>query len=379
MVNRIQKSALTHYCRGFALLAFFSISVTNSYAQWDGSGISTSTTSSNVGIGYPMVHDARLKLLTVSDPLSLRPASSSLDVIPGVVIQREFYTRPNTGLRPASILEIWKQNYAGLFAPSGPNELKFVVDGEGNVGVNKEPTTTFDVGGDANIDGTLYARGNASPTTSADALIVSGNITFTRPLDQQYRNVRARTNEGSLVILANTSGEDGPSIALNGRSNTTFSTPGAVAFSSYGSGSSLGYAFNNYDPAASSWTTSMSISCDGKVAIGPSGMTTPGSYKLYVKDGILTERIKVALSSDPGNWADFVFADDYKLRSLDAVESFIKENKHLPEIPSTAEVHKEGLDLAQMDAKLLQKIEELTLYVIQQQKEIDKLKKGSRK
>jgi hypothetical protein len=93
-----------------------------------------------------------------------------------------------------------------------------------------------------------------------------------------------------------------------------------------------------------------------------------------VEDGILTERIKVALPSDPTNWSDFVFADDYKLRSLDEVEDFIKENKHLPEIPSTEEVHKEGLDLAQMDAKLLQKVEELTLYVIQQQKEIDYLK-----
>lgn len=113
---------------------------------------------------------------------------------------------------------------------------------------------------------------------------------------------------------------------------------------------------------------------DGYLRIG-NGVSLPSGYKLYVEDGILTEKVKVALSSDPTNWSDFVFDENYDLRPLSDVEKFIKKNKHLPEIPSTEEVHKEGLDLAQMDAKLLQKVEELTLYVIQQQKEINELKK----
>ncbi|MBN8671848.1 MAG: hypothetical protein J0L80_14240 [Chitinophagales bacterium] len=113
---------------------------------------------------------------------------------------------------------------------------------------------------------------------------------------------------------------------------------------------------------------------DGQLRIGTS-VSMPSGYKLYVQDGILTEKVKVALSSDPTNWSDFVFDETYELRPLSEVEKFIQKNKHLPEIPSTAEVHKEGLDLAQMDAKLLQKVEELTLYIIQQQKEINNLKK----
>lgn len=104
-----------------------------------------------------------------------------------------------------------------------------------------------------------------------------------------------------------------------------------------------------------------SLSDNGKV---------PDGYKLFVQEGILTEKIKVATISG-GNWADYVFADDYKLRDLDEVETFIKDNKHLPEIPSAKEVEKNGLDLVQMDAKLLQKVEELTLYVIEQNKRID--------
>jgi hypothetical protein len=69
-------------------------------------------------------------------------------------------------------------------------------------------------------------------------------------------------------------------------------------------------------------------------------------------------------------WLDYVFEPTFKLHSLKKVENFIKANKHLPDVPSTADVTKNGLDLAETQALLLQKIEELTLYVIRQQKEI---------
>lgn len=104
----------------------------------------------------------------------------------------------------------------------------------------------------------------------------------------------------------------------------------------------------------------------GKIVMG--NVTTPGNYKLYVQSGILTERLKLAVSSDVVNWADFVFAKEYKLRPLSEVEDFVKANKHLPEIPSAEEVYTNGIDVAQMDAKLLQKIEELTLYIIELEK-----------
>lgn len=74
-------------------------------------------------------------------------------------------------------------------------------------------------------------------------------------------------------------------------------------------------------------------------------------------------------------WADFVFDSDYKLKSLHELEGFIEANNHLPDMPSEQEVLKNGINLAEMNAKLLQKIEELTLYVIEQQKEIENLKK----
>jgi len=111
-----------------------------------------------------------------------------------------------------------------------------------------------------------------------------------------------------------------------------------------------------------------------KVLIGDANLySMPNGYNLFVQDGILTEKIKVANHSS-SDWSDFVFDKNYNLPSLQYVEKYIQENKHLPEIPSAKEVATDGIDLAQMDAKLLQKIEELTLYMIDQKKEIAALK-----
>lgn len=109
----------------------------------------------------------------------------------------------------------------------------------------------------------------------------------------------------------------------------------------------------------------------GKVLIG--NASTPGNYKLYVEQGILTERVKVALKST-SYWADYVFAPDYKLMPLSEVEAFVKEHRHLPNVPSAEEVVKDGIDVATMDAKLLEKIEELTLYMLQLKQENEALK-----
>jgi hypothetical protein len=106
------------------------------------------------------------------------------------------------------------------------------------------------------------------------------------------------------------------------------------------------------------------------------GATIPvgSTYKMAIAGGIITEKVRVA-TNGTAFWADFVFDKNYHLRPLSEVESYIKINKHLPEIPSTDEVTKNGIDLAETQALLLQKVEELTLYVIQQNKKIEGLEK----
>ncbi len=120
------------------------------------------------------------------------------------------------------------------------------------------------------------------------------------------------------------------------------------------------------------------IGNNGNVGIGLDGysdyniLRNSTSSKLWVKGGITTTEVWVKLAVD---WSDFVFDKDYHLRPLSEVESFIKENGHLPEIPDAAEVAEKGINVGEMDAKLLQKIEELTLYVIEQQKQIEEQQK----
>ncbi|MEZ2444933.1 hypothetical protein AB6805_24570 [Chitinophaga sp. RCC_12] len=102
------------------------------------------------------------------------------------------------------------------------------------------------------------------------------------------------------------------------------------------------------------------------------GTLTPNNYKLAVEGTLGARRIKV---TQQANWADFVFHPEYKLPSLHEVETFITKNGHLPEIPTAADVKENGVDVGEMNKLLLQKVEELTLYLIQQQKEIDELKR----
>ncbi len=117
---------------------------------------------------------------------------------------------------------------------------------------------------------------------------------------------------------------------------------------------------------------------DQKVGMGIDPTITnsfPNGYRLYVKDGILTEKLKIAVFGT-ANWSDFVFADDYQLRPLSEVEAFIQANKHLPDVPSAQTLVDEGgVDVQSMLAKQMQKIEELTLYIIAQDKKIQALEK----
>lgn len=98
------------------------------------------------------------------------------------------------------------------------------------------------------------------------------------------------------------------------------------------------------------------------------GTQNPGNYRLAVNGAIRAKEIVVE-----SGWADFVFADDYRLRSLSEVETHIDTHGHLPEIPSAATVAKEGVRVGEMESKLLQKIEELTLYMIDVNKRVAEL------
>ncbi len=112
----------------------------------------------------------------------------------------------------------------------------------------------------------------------------------------------------------------------------------------------------------------MTITANGNVGINT---TAPGAYQLAVEGTIGARAIEVKATA----WADFVFDKNYKLRPLKEVEDSINANKHLPGVPSEEQVKKDGINVANMNAILLQKIEELTLYAIEQNKRMEAIEK----
>ncbi|GAB3959090.1 hypothetical protein GCM10028805_54540 [Spirosoma harenae] len=133
----------------------------------------------------------------------------------------------------------------------------------------------------------------------------------------------------------------------------------------------LGSTTSSLRVGADSWSVSgdqLQNTNSGSVVIGKS-LSVPAGYKLVVEQGILTERVKVAVKNT-SEWSDYVFKPGYSLKPLSEVEQYIAKHEHLPGIPSATEMVKQGNDLHQTDAKLLAKIEELTLYSIQQDKKI---------
>ena len=100
------------------------------------------------------------------------------------------------------------------------------------------------------------------------------------------------------------------------------------------------------------------------------GTTANPSYKLSVNGNIRSKEVVVEIG-----WADYVFNKKYKLKPLIEVEKFIEQNKHLPGIPSAAAIEKNGLNLGDTQKKMMEKIEELTLYIIQLNKRIEELEK----
>ena len=108
----------------------------------------------------------------------------------------------------------------------------------------------------------------------------------------------------------------------------------------------------------------------GNVSVGVSAV--PAGYRFAVGGGIIAEKLKLKLQS--ALWPDYVFDSLYQLPSLTDLAGYIKKYKHLPGIPSALEADKAGIDILVMNTQLLQKIEELTLYILAMNSEIEKLK-----
>lgn len=268
---------------------------------------------------------------------------------------------------------------SGLAIPTGVNNvgigtnvLKVATSGWGNAGF-----------GYFSLASTTTGAGNLAIGGSAMRYGTTGNFNVAIGL-----NAALNTNSDNNVAIGrdafrtNVSGQNNVAIGYLAGRNATGS---ANVFIGYGAGFSE--TGNNKLYIATSATPTPLIYGDFNaeyVTIGDvtpelrtqgvSNNTTTEGYRLLVKGGILTEKVKVALAQVGTDWADYVFEDSYKLMPLAEVESFTKANKHLPNVPSAEEMINSGLDVAQSSKMFMEKIEELTLYIIELNKEIQELK-----
>ena len=238
------------------------------------------------------------------------------------------------------------------------NTKRVAIDNNGLVGIaNAAPTCRLDVTG-SSIFGGMVARFKNVSSNYATFFTTQGCAGCYNPLTLAndngiyFDNGTAGNTPGGGLVIAPWNNTGGSGMRIDGLTgNVSVGTASAPA----------------------------KLTVNGNVLIGdPATVTMPAGYKMYVQTGILTEKVKVALVGT-SDWADYVFEKNYELKSLEEVKAFIEKNKHLPGVPSAAElVEQGGIDLAKMDAKLMEKIEELTLYILELHKEIEQLKKENK-
>lgn len=234
----------------------------------------------------------------------------------------------------------------------------------GDLFLNSESSGTGNTFLNANNAG-FVGVGTSSPS---QRLHVNGSLGVTG-------SIKGLETNGSLDVYAASYVHDGSYLQLFGKDHS--SVPGQVwitsGYNANGSGSDDAIVFGTKQNDQSNnfvRNEHMVIHADGRVKIGAEPV--PTGYKLAVEEGIITEKVKVAVAGTT-DWSDYVFADDYKLMPLQDLRAYVAENKHLPGVPSAEEVVNQGLDLGKMDAKLLEKVEELTLYIIELEAKVNAL------
>jgi len=202
----------------------------------------------------------------------------------------------------------------------------------------------------------LDVRGNIY--TNSSVLVDGGRIGINTTTPQNRLHIVENTNTASLVLESNGTGLG------SGMYFKNTAASGRI----YGLYASSTGNFTITDATASS--DRLFINASGNIGINTHNVSDV-NYRFFVEGAIRARKITV----DHLVWPDTVFSNTYLLPPLSEIEKFILQNRHLPGVPSAAEVEKTGIDLGDNQAILLKKIEELTLYIIQQQKEIDALKK----
>jgi len=259
-------------------------------------------------------------------------------------IRLEFYTTPIGTTTPIRSFQIdhdgTLQSYGNVIIGTNPKFKTLTING--SLIATLSATLGATITKSLTVNGEINSNGNAS-LGSLDVLSFHAGNCSSSILNYSttYTGFNAVRNNAAGTFTLNSDG------AHNGGSIFYSTILGDMVFSSVPS---------NASPNVSQTVNDQYVYSNASLRITP---TTVIAKEIQVKTSV---------------WADYVFKKDYKLRPLHEVEKYIDANSHLPEVPSEAEVMEKGINVSEMNATLLKKVEELTLYMIQQQKEIEALK-----
>lgn len=251
--------------------------------------------------------------------------------------------------------------------------INFKMENKENGGINFQTGGTyFSMNGAINRIGFGGGFFNSTPEYASTNIIHNGDnglFIQTQASNKYGLSIRSQALTDNAIQVMGTTGTAATfNVKSSGQTSlfTTNITGTSNAFS-------IGSTTQDYFSVKGSGL--VSINYTGAAATDNIFVVSNASQKLLQlsNNGLLRLR-KVRVDSD--TWADFVFDEDYKLMPLDELKSYLTINNHLPNVPSTSQVQEEGIDLAEMNKTLLQKVEELTLYILQQQEEIEAIKKS---
>ena len=282
----------------------------------------------------------------------------------------------------ANGVNIGSDGYLGLAYNLTTGTHNIVVTPSNNIGIGTtNPINKMDISGNLGILGGNALRfynsaNNAWATIQFDGTNLNENYTFNinNNLYTSGNVGIGTTSPGSKLQIGNYFQLDGNSsnmgmLGFNRNINT-----GAILNSSYGAfqlQNCVGQLQLEVWSSSGSLVTIHKFNNDGTVTLGGSLSGTNASFN----GNTTTKKLIVTQTG----WADYVFKPSYKLRSLSEVEVFIKVNKHLPEIPSAMQIEEKGIDVGETQKLLLLKVEELTLYMIEMKKEMEKRSTESKK
>ncbi|UOQ52527.1 hypothetical protein [Hymenobacter cellulosivorans] len=181
-----------------------------------------------------------------------------------------------------------------------------------------------------------------------------------------------QTTSPFYITAAPANGE-GPYVEMVNNSSANPERAGSIGYiAGFNAANPAGISHTFYSrTAGGSWVSHMRVLQNGQIQIGQRQPAAPhNDYRLAVDGKLVAQSLYI---TNPSTWADYVFAPTYRRMPLADLEAYLLQNKHLPAIPAAAEVERKGYNVSEMDAKLLQSVEELTLYVIELNKQNQQL------